>query len=99
MLWGRSVNVGYTIIHRMLSIPEVTNHSFPYDNFIAMILRHFRVPIDEPTFEPTKHLRDEAICSLGYDCMNKQWVKTFKNKYTLITLDNQHTLNDVIPPS
>lgn len=72
LLWGCPINLGYIIIRHMLSFPTVTNRSFSYDNFMIRILKHFRVPIDKHTFEPTKPLGDKAICSLGFDWRNEQ---------------------------
>lgn len=57
----RPINLGYMIIHHMLSIPAMVNRSLLYGNFITRILRFF-IPINEPT----KPIRDEIIYNLGF---------------------------------
>ena len=67
ILKGCYVNFGYNIIHHMLSNPGMVNRSFPFGYFIIKIFKFFQVPIDEPTFDPTKPIGDELIYGLGFE--------------------------------
>lgn len=51
----------------MLSNPGMVNRSFPFGYFIIKIFKFFQVPIDEPTFDPTKPIGDELIYGLGFE--------------------------------
>ena len=99
ILRGRKVNFGYVILRHMLSIPAINNWSFAFGGFITRILTHFRVPIDEPTFDTSKKLGDDLILSLGFDCKNGESVKdsSIKKRYTLIAPSDRRMLNDVVP--
>lgn len=67
ILKGRYVNFGYKIIRHMLNFPGMVNRSLPCGNFIIKIFKSFQVPIDEPTFDPTKPIGDELIYGLGFE--------------------------------
>lgn len=65
-LMYRPVNLGYTIVPHMLSISGTTTRSFLYGHFVTKILRYFKVPLNEPTFKPTKSIGEEIVYSLGF---------------------------------
>lgn len=67
ILQGHKVNFAYVILRHMLNIPTIINWFIPFDGFINRIFKYFRVPINEPTFEKVKKLRDDVILSLGFD--------------------------------
>ena len=96
ILRHRPVNLGYTIIQAMLSIPKLITCSLPYDHFITRILKHFRVPTNEPSCKPSKSIGDEAVCALGFEWRNGAWVKFIDNKYTFLALSDDRPLNDVV---
>ena len=97
ILRRRSINLEYTIIRTMLSIPKLITHSLPYGHFITQILKHFKVPIIEPSCKPSKSIGDEAVYALGFEWRNGTWVKFTKNKYNFLTPSDDRPLNDVIP--
>ena len=65
------VNLGYTIIRTMLSIPNLITLSLPYGHFITQILKYFKVPINEPSCKPSKSIGDEAVYALGFEWKNR----------------------------
>ena len=65
ILEERVLNIGYIILHHMLSTPNLAKKSLPYASIITCILQYFRVPITKPTFLESKELGDEAITNLG----------------------------------
>ena len=52
ILRRRPINLGYTIIWTMLIIPALISRPLPYGHFITQILKHFNVPIHEPSCRP-----------------------------------------------
>ncbi|KAH9677495.1 hypothetical protein KPL71_025392 [Citrus sinensis] len=54
ILRHRPVDLGYTIVRNMLSIPKMITRSLPYGHFITRILKFFDVPIKEPSCRPSK---------------------------------------------
>lgn len=98
ILRGHLVNLGYTIIRHMLSISSMVNCSLPHNNFIIRILKLFQVPIDEPTFNPTKAIGEKKnIYSLGFDWQNEEWMKIKQDKSSFLVLRDGRILNVVIP--
>ena len=81
----------------MLSIPKLITCSLPYGHFITRILKHFKVPIHEPSCRPSKSIGDEAVIALGFKWHNGAWVKISDNKYTFLTPSDDRPLNDVVP--
>lgn len=77
---GHKINLGYIIIHHMLSISAITNRSFPYDSSIT--LKHFRQT--NVLLSPLNLWGEKANFSLGFDWKDGQWVKVSKKRYTLI---------------
>ena len=75
ILQGGVLNVGYIIIHHMLSTLCIAKQSLPHGSIITYILKHFRVPIIEPTFFNPKELIDEAIANLGFIWVEDKWCK------------------------
>ena len=70
ILRHRPVDLGYTIVRNMLSIPKLITRSLPYGHFITRILKYFSVAIQEPSCRPSKSIRDEAISSSGFEWSN-----------------------------
>ena len=66
ILEERVLNIGYIILHHMLSTPNLAKRSLPYANIITRILKYFRVPITEPISLNSRELSDESIANLGY---------------------------------
>lgn len=93
----RPVNLGYTIIRTMLSIPKLITRSLLYGHFITRILRHFKIPINEPSCKPFKSIEDETVCALGFEWRNGAWVKFTDNKYIFFAPNDDRSLNDVVP--
>ncbi|KAK9178223.1 hypothetical protein WN943_027413 [Citrus x changshan-huyou] len=73
ILRHRPVDLGYTIVRNMLSIPKLITRSLPYGHFITRILKYFSVHIQEPSCRPSKSIGDEAVSSLGFECCNGTW--------------------------
>ena len=96
ILKHRPVNLGYTIIRTMLSILKLIIRSLPCGHFITRILKHFWVPINEPSFKDSKSIGDEAICALGFEWRNRAWVKFTDNKYIFLAPSDDRPLNDVV---
>ncbi|KAH9705964.1 hypothetical protein KPL70_012065 [Citrus sinensis] len=57
ILRHRPVDLGYTIVRNMLSIPKLITRSLPYGHFITRILKFFDVPIKEPSCRPLLSVR------------------------------------------
>ena len=86
----------FYICYTMLSIPNLITRSLPYGHFSTWILKHFRVPINEPSCKPSKSIGDEAVCALGFEWRNGALVKFIDIKYTLIAPSDDCPLNDVV---
>ncbi|KAH9677496.1 hypothetical protein KPL71_025392 [Citrus sinensis] len=84
ILRHRPVDLGYTIVRNMLSIPKMITRSLPYGHFITRILKFFDVPIKEPSCRPSKGIGDDAILGLGFEWKNSTWVKYTENKFTFL---------------
>ncbi|KAH9724358.1 CCHC-type domain-containing protein [Citrus sinensis] len=97
ILRGRPVNLGYSIIRTMLSIPALITRSLPYGHFITRILKFFEVPILEPSYRPSKGIGDEVIIRLGFEWKDGTWVKYNDNKFTFLAPSDYRLLNAVIP--
>ncbi|KAK9185082.1 hypothetical protein WN943_025435 [Citrus x changshan-huyou] len=97
ILRHRPVDLGYTIVRNMLSIPKLITRSLPYGHFITRILKFFDVPIKEPSCRPSKGIGDDAILSLGFEWKNGTWVKYFENKFTFLAPSDDRPLNVVVP--
>ncbi|KAH9685862.1 hypothetical protein KPL70_014139 [Citrus sinensis] len=96
ILRHRPVDLGYTIVRNMLSIPELITRSLPYGHFITRILKFFDVPIKEPSCRPSKGIGDDAIFGLGFEWKNGTWVKYIKNKFTFLAPSDDRPL-DAVP--
>ncbi|KAH9658634.1 hypothetical protein KPL70_023569 [Citrus sinensis] len=97
ILRHRPVDLGYTIVRNMLSIPKLITRSLPYGHFITRILKFFGVPIKEPSCRPSKGIGDDAIFGLGFEWKNGTWVKYTENKFTFLALSDDRPLNAVVP--
>ncbi|KAH9671187.1 Integrase catalytic domain-containing protein [Citrus sinensis] len=97
ILRGRLVNLGYSIIRTMLSIPALITRSLPYGHFITRILKFFEVLIREPSCRPSKGIGDEVIIGLGFEWKDGTWVKYSDNKFTFLAPSDDWSLNAVIP--
>ncbi|KAH9697997.1 hypothetical protein KPL71_023833 [Citrus sinensis] len=97
ILRGRPVDLGYSIIRTMLSIPALITSSLPYGHFITRILKFFEVPILEPSCRPSKGIGDEVIVGLGFEWKDGTWVKYSDNKFTFLAPSDDRPLNAVIP--
>ncbi|KAH9716748.1 Integrase catalytic domain-containing protein [Citrus sinensis] len=97
ILRGRPVDLGYSIIRTMLSIPALITRSLPYGHFITRILKFFEVPILEPSCRPSKGIGDEVIVGLGFEWKDGTWVKYSDNKFTFLAPRDDRPLNAVIP--
>ena len=97
ILRRRPVNLEYSIVRTMLSIPKLITRSLTYDHFITQILKLFKVPIHEPSCKPSKSIEDEAVSAIGFEWHNGAWVKVTDNKYTFLTPSDDRPLNDVVP--
>ncbi|KAH9680653.1 Integrase catalytic domain-containing protein [Citrus sinensis] len=97
ILRGRPVDLGYSIIRTMLSIPALITRSLPYGHFITRILKFFEVPILEPSYRPSKGIGDEVIVGLGFEWKDGTWVKYSDNKFTFLAPSDDRSLNAVIP--
>ncbi|KAH9670880.1 hypothetical protein KPL70_017145 [Citrus sinensis] len=97
ILRGRPVDLGYSIVRTMLSIPALITRSLPYGHFITRILKFFEVPILEPSCRPSKGIRDEVIVGLGFEWKDGTWVKYSDNKFTFLAPSDDRPLNVVIP--
>ncbi|KAH9704286.1 hypothetical protein KPL70_011393 [Citrus sinensis] len=80
ILEERVLNIGYIILHHMLSTPNLAKRSLPYASIITRILEYFRVPITEPISLNSRELGDESIANLGYYWSDDQWRKDNRNK-------------------
>ena len=80
ILGDRVLNIGYIILHHMLSTPYLAKRSLPYASIITRILEYFRVPITEPIFLNSRELGDKAIANLGFYWRNNRWYKDHRNK-------------------
>lgn len=94
------LNVGYIIVQHMVSAPGIMSWYLPFGSIITRILKHFQVPITEPTFLSLKELKDEAIANLGFLWVEDQWIKEwrYKNKFTALAHLDHRIFNDVLPP-
>ena len=90
------VDIGYSIVWTMLSIPKRITRSLPYSHFITQILKHFNVPIHEPSCRPSKSIGNEAVSAFGFDWHNGAWVRISDNKYTFLAPSDYRSLNDVV---
>ncbi|KAH9717278.1 hypothetical protein KPL71_021758 [Citrus sinensis] len=97
ILRGRPVDLGYSIVRTMLSIPALITRSLPYGHFITRILKFFKVPILEPSCRPSKGIGDEVIVGLGFEWKDGTWVKYSDNKFTFLAPSDDRPLNAVIP--
>ncbi|KAH9783400.1 Integrase catalytic domain-containing protein [Citrus sinensis] len=97
ILRGRPVDLGYSIVRTMLSIPALITRSLPYGHFITRILKFFEVPILEPSCRPSKGIGDEVIVGLGFEWNDGTWVKYSDNKFTFLAPSDDRPLNAVIP--
>ena len=97
ILRGRPVDLGYSIVRTMLSIPALITRSLPYGHFITRILKFFEVPILEPSCRPSKGIGDEVIVGLGFEWKDGTWVKYIDNKFTFLAPSDDRPLNAVIP--
>ncbi|KAH9671118.1 hypothetical protein KPL70_017229 [Citrus sinensis] len=99
ILRGRPVNLGYSIIRTMLSIPALITRSLPYGHFITRILKFFEVPILEPSCRPSKGIGDEVIIGLGFEWKDGTWVKYSDNKFTFLApSDDRASTSASSPP-
>ncbi|KAH9763753.1 hypothetical protein KPL70_001275 [Citrus sinensis] len=96
ILRGPPVDLGYSIVRTMLSIPALITRSLPYGHFITRILKFFEVPILEPSCRPSKGIGDEVIVGLGFEWKDGTWVKYSDNKFTFLALSDDRPLNAVI---
>ncbi|KAH9680549.1 hypothetical protein KPL71_026587 [Citrus sinensis] len=78
------VNLGYSIIQIILSIPKLITRSLLYGHFITQILKHLKALINEPSCRPSQSIRDKAVYALRFEWSNGAWVKFTKNKYTFL---------------
>ncbi|KAH9779804.1 Integrase catalytic domain-containing protein [Citrus sinensis] len=97
ILRGRPVDLGYSIVRTMLSIPALITRSLPYGHFITRILKFFEVPILEPSCRPSKGIGDEVIVGLGFEWQDGTWVKYSDNKFTFLAPSDDRPLNAVFP--
>ncbi|KAH9658467.1 CCHC-type domain-containing protein [Citrus sinensis] len=97
ILRRRPVNLGYTIIQTMLTIPALITRSLPYGHFITRIIKYFDVPIQEPSCRPSKGIGDDVIFGLGFEWKNGTWVKFTENKFTFLAPSDHRPLNAVVP--
>ncbi|KAH9754083.1 hypothetical protein KPL71_015319 [Citrus sinensis] len=97
ILRGRPVDLGYSIVRTMLSIPALITRSLPYGHFITRILKFFEVPILEPSCRPSKGIGDEVIVGLVFEWKDGTWVKYNDNKFTFLAPSDDRPLNAVIP--
>ncbi|KAH9685489.1 Integrase catalytic domain-containing protein [Citrus sinensis] len=93
----RPVDLGYTIVRNMLSIPKLITRSLLYGHFITRILKFFDVPIKEPLCRPSKGIGDDAIVGLGFEWKNGTLVKYSENKFTFLAPSDDRPLNVVVP--
>ncbi|KAH9743821.1 hypothetical protein KPL70_003436 [Citrus sinensis] len=96
ILRGRPVDLGYSIVRTMLSIPALITRSLPYGHFITRILKFFEVPILEPSCRPSKGIGEEVIVGLGFEWKDGTWVKYSDNKFTFLAPSDDRPLNAVI---
>ncbi|KAH9768815.1 Integrase catalytic domain-containing protein [Citrus sinensis] len=97
ILRHRPVDLGYTIVRNMLSIPKLITRSLPYGHFITRILKFFDVPIKEPSCRPSKGIGEDVIIGLGFEWKDGTWVKYSENKFTFIAPSDDRPLNAVVP--
>ena len=64
ILKRRPVDIGYSTVRTMLSIPKLITRSLLYGHFITRIFKHFKVPIHEPSCRPSKSIEGEAVSAL-----------------------------------
>ena len=86
------VNLGYSIIQIILSIPKLITRSLLYGHFITQILKHLKALINEPSCRPSQSIRDKAVYALRFEWSNGAWVKFTKNKYTFLASVDVETL-------
>ncbi|KAH9716703.1 hypothetical protein KPL71_021554 [Citrus sinensis] len=99
ILEERVLNIGYIILHHMLSTPSLAKRSIPYASIITRILEYFRVPITEPISLNSRELGDESIANLGFYWRNDGWYKDQRNKKVTELAPTDHRFfNDVRPP-
>ena len=93
------LNIGYIIIHHMLSTPCLAKRSIPYASIITRILEYFPVPITEPIFLNSRELGDETIANLRFYWRNNRWYKDQRNKKVTELAPTDHRFcNNVRPP-
>ena len=97
ILRHRPVNIGYSIVRTMLYILKLITPSLLYGHFITRILKHFKIPIHEPSCRPSKSIGDEAVSALGFEWHNGAWVRISNNKYTFLAPSDDRPLNNVVP--
>ncbi|KAH9697387.1 hypothetical protein KPL71_023585 [Citrus sinensis] len=96
ILRHRPVDLGYTIVRNMLSIPKLITRSLPYGHFITRILKFFDVPIKEPSCRPSKGIGEDVIIGLGFEWKDGTWVKYSENKFTFLAPSDDRPLNAVV---
>ena len=97
ILRRRPVNLGYTIIRTMLTIPALITRSLLYGHFFTRILKYFDAPIHEPSCRPTKGIGDDVIFSLDFEWKNGTWFKFTENKFTFLAPSDDRPLNVWFP--
>ena len=70
LLRRRPVNLGYIILHHMLSTPAMKNKLLPYGSIITRILRYFRIFIIERVYDETKRLGGDIILGISFHWRN-----------------------------
>ena len=70
ILRRRPVNLSYTIIRTVLTVPALITRSLPYGHFITRILKFFDVSILQPSCRPSKGIGDDVIFGLGFKWKN-----------------------------
>ncbi|KAH9791901.1 hypothetical protein KPL71_003915 [Citrus sinensis] len=99
ILEERMLNIGYIILHHMLSTYSLAKRSLPYASIITRILEYFHVPITESISLNSRELGDDSIPNLDFYCKDDNWHKDQRNKkVTELALSDHRFLNDVRPP-
>ena len=99
ILEERVLNIGYIILHHMLSTPSLAKRSLPYASIITRILEYFRVPITEPISLNSRELGDVSVANLGFYWRDDRWRKDQRNKKVTELAPTDHRFfNDVRPP-
>ncbi|KAH9705040.1 hypothetical protein KPL70_011720 [Citrus sinensis] len=100
ILEERVLNIGYIILHHMLSTPSLVKRSLIYASIITRILEYFCVPITEPISLNSRELGDDSIANLGFYWRDDRWYKDLRNKkVTELAFTDHRFFNDVRPPN